>query len=102
ILHYFATSLDFLTVSLVLASKTVLSSIKKSGTISTEILGKLQDPKSAFELNSKIVSDRDVIKILDSSIFSVLRRLRKRNKNMFEIFDSFVYHLTAFLKQNSK
>jgi protein associated with RNAse G/E len=102
ILHYFATSLDFLTSPFILASKSVLSSIKKTGTISTEILEKLKNPKTAFELNSKIVSDRDVLKILDSSIFSVLRRLRKRNEKMFEIFDTFVYRLTAFLKQKSK
>jgi hypothetical protein len=98
ILHYFATSLDFLTSPFILSSKNVLSSIKKSGTISTEILGKLQDPKSAFELKSKVIADKDVLKIIDSSIFSVLRRLRKKNKKMFEIFDGFVYRLTAFLK----
>jgi hypothetical protein len=99
ILHYFATSLDYLTSPFMFASKSVLSSIKETGTISTEILEKLQNPKSAFELNSKIVSDRDALKILDSSIFSVLRRLRKRNKKIFEIFDTFVYRLTALLKQ---
>jgi hypothetical protein len=98
ILHYFATSLDFLTSPFLLASKTVLSSIKEFGTISIEILEKLHDPKSAFELNSKIISDRDVIEILDSSFFSVLRRLRKKNKKIFEIFDTFIYHLSVFLK----
>jgi hypothetical protein len=98
ILHYFATSLDFLTSPFALASKMVLSSIKKSGRISTEILEKLHDPKSAFELNSKVIADKDVIEILDSSSFSFLRRIRKRNKRIFEIFDAFIYRLSTFLK----
>jgi hypothetical protein len=98
ILHYFATSLDFLTSPFVFASKTVLSSIKKSGEIPAEVLEKLHDPKSAFELNSKVIADRDVIEILDSSSFSFLRRIKKKNKRIFEFFDALIYRLSAFLK----
>jgi hypothetical protein len=98
IIHYFATSIFFVESPFIFASKTVLSSIKKTGEISTDILEKLQNPKSAFALNSMIVSDNDVLKIINSSVFSVLRRLRKKNRKLFDIFDSFVYRLISILK----
>jgi hypothetical protein len=98
IIHYFATSLGFLTSPFIFASENVLSTIKKTGIISTEIFEMLRRPKSAFELNSKIISDRDVLKILDSSIFSVLRRFWKKNRKMFKIFDALIYRLTSLLK----
>jgi hypothetical protein len=102
ILHYFATSLDFLTSPFIFSSKFVLYEIKKTGKISKGIFEKLKCPKSAFELNSKIFSDKDVLEIIDSSIFSVLRRLRKKNKKVFEIFNSLVYYLLLFLKRKNE
>jgi hypothetical protein len=102
ILHYYATSLDFLDPPFLLASKPLLSSIKETGEISAEILHKLQNPKSAFELNSKIISDKDVLKILDSSIFSALRRFRKKNQKLFEVFNSLVYRLGGVLKKRAQ
>jgi hypothetical protein len=99
IIHYFATSLVFVSSPFILSSGAVLSSIKKTGEIPPEIFTKLQNPKSAFESNSLIISDDDVLKILDSSIFSLLRRLRKWNKRLFEILDNFFYRLTFFLKR---
>jgi hypothetical protein len=99
IIHYFATSLDFLAPPFIFASENVLSTIKKTGMIPTEIYQMLRHPKSAFELNSKIISDKDVLKILDSSIFSVLRRFRKKNKKMYEIFDAGIYRITSLLKR---
>ncbi|MDR2096413.1 MAG: hypothetical protein LBP76_12995 [Treponema sp.] len=100
IIHYFSTSLFFVSPPFTLASESVLSSIKKTGEISTEIYAKLQDPKSAFEANSTIVSDDDVLKVINSSIFSMLRRLRKKNRVIFDILDAFVYRLIFFLKRN--
>jgi lipopolysaccharide biosynthesis glycosyltransferase len=98
IIHYFATSLVFITSPYTLASESVLYSIKKSGAISAEILEKLQNPKSAFEPYSRIVADKDVLKVFDSSIFIVLRRLEKKYKNLFKMLDSAVYYLLSFLK----
>jgi hypothetical protein len=98
IIHYFATSLFFIKSPFIFASETVLSSIKRTGRISADILEKLQNPKSAFELNSTIISDRDVLKIINSSVFSALRRLRKKNRKLFDIFDAFVYRLISILK----
>jgi lipopolysaccharide biosynthesis glycosyltransferase len=102
ILHHYATSLDYLDSPFLLASKTLLSSIKETGKISADILHKLQNPKSAFELNSKIISDKDVLGILDSPIFSALRRFRKRNKKLFEVFNSSVYRLGFLLKKGTQ
>jgi lipopolysaccharide biosynthesis glycosyltransferase len=100
IIHYFATSLVFIESPFFFASKPVLSSIKKTGTISTEILEKLQNPKSAFELNSMIISDKDVLKIINSSIFSALRKIKKKNRRLFETLDAFAYRLGYILKRH--
>jgi lipopolysaccharide biosynthesis glycosyltransferase len=100
IIHYFATSLSFKASPFSLASETVLSSVKKTGEISKEIFARLQDPKSAFEYNSVIISDDDVLSIINSSIFSSLRRLRKKNKNLFTVLDTFVYRWVSFLKRH--
>jgi lipopolysaccharide biosynthesis glycosyltransferase len=100
IIHYFATSLFFMASPFSLASETVLSSIKKTGEISKEIFAKLQDPKSAFEPNSLIISDDDVLNIINSSIFSSLRRLRKEKRALFNVLDTLVYRLTSFFKRH--
>jgi hypothetical protein len=99
IIHYFATSLVFMSSPFTLASETVLSSIKETGEISAEIFEKLQNPKSAFELNSLVISDIDALKIIESSVFSMLRRLEKKNKKIFDLIDAFVYRLAFLLKR---
>jgi hypothetical protein len=99
IIHYFATSLVYMSPPFILASESVLSSIRKTGEISPEIFKKLQNPKSAFEFNSMIISDDDVLKVINSSIFSTLRRLRKKNRVIFDALNTFVYRLTFFLKR---
>jgi hypothetical protein len=99
IIHYFATALFFMASPFSFSSETVLSSIKKTGEISKEIFEKLQNPRSAFESNSVIISDNDVLAIINSSVFSILRRLRKRNRKLFNTLNAFVYRLTSILKR---
>jgi hypothetical protein len=99
IIHYFATSLDFMGSPFVFASDSVLLSIKTVGKIPQEVSEKLQHPKSAFELKSKIISDEDALRVLDSSVFSALRRIAKKNKKFFETFDAVVYRLSLLLKK---
>jgi lipopolysaccharide biosynthesis glycosyltransferase len=99
IIHYFATALFFMASPFSFSSETVLSSIKKTGEISGELFKKLQNPRSAFESNSVIISDNDVLAIINSSVFSALRRLRKRNRKLFYTLDAFFYRLTSILKR---
>jgi hypothetical protein len=99
IIHYFATSLVFMSSPFILASETVLTSIRKTGEVSPEIFAKLQNPKSAFELNSTIIADDDILKIINSSVFSMLRRIRKKNKMIFNVLDAFIYRLAFLLKR---
>jgi lipopolysaccharide biosynthesis glycosyltransferase len=100
IIHYFATSLVFMSSPFTLASEKVLSSIKENGEISPSVYAKLQNPKSAFELNSTIISDNDVLNIINSPVFSAIRRIRKRNRAIFDVLDAFVYRLTFFLRRS--
>jgi hypothetical protein len=99
ILHYFATSLDFLSSPFLLASTNILYSIKKTGTLSNEVLAMIGNPKSAFEPYSRIIADSDALDVLDSSVFSVLRRLSKGHKNLFKSLNAVVYRLTSLLKR---
>jgi lipopolysaccharide biosynthesis glycosyltransferase len=99
IIHYFATSLFFTESPFFFASKSVLSSIKETDVISSDIFKKLQDPRSAFELNSVIISDKDVLNVLNSSVFSVLRRVSKRSRRLFNAIDAFFYRISFILKQ---
>jgi hypothetical protein len=102
IVHYFATSLEYMGSPFIFASGSVIASIKMTGKIPREISERFKDPKSAFELNSKIISDKDALEILDSSVFSALRRIIKKNKKLFETLDAMVYRLSLFLKRRKK
>jgi hypothetical protein len=99
IIHYFATSLAYLSSPFLLASPAVLDSIKKTGLISDDIYKMLQDPKSSFEPHSNIIADTDVIDVVNSSIFSILKRLSKNHKNLFKAIDTMVYRLASAAKK---
>jgi hypothetical protein len=99
IIHYFATTLVSLDPPYKLASSSVFSSIKKEGTVSPEIYSLLQNPLSAFEENSRIISDERALEVLDSALFRVLLWLRNKHYIFFKIPDSFVRSLIFFLKK---
>jgi hypothetical protein len=99
IIHYFATSLMFVSSPFIPASETVLSSIKENGKISDVIYQKLKNPKSAFEPRSRIIADADVLGIYDSTLFTVLRRLRKRNRKLFNVFEVTAYRFLSLFKK---
>jgi lipopolysaccharide biosynthesis glycosyltransferase len=102
IIHYFATSLAFMDSPFMLASDSILYSIKKTGTISEEILKYLQDPKSAFKPDSKIIADTDVLGVFDTSLFTIIRRLKKNHKILFDALETIAYRLSSFAKGISK
>jgi hypothetical protein len=83
-----------------LASHTVLDSIKETGVISGDIYKMLGDPKSSFEPHSNIIADTDTVDVLNSSIFSILRRLSKKHKNVFKTIDTTIYRLASAVKKS--
>ncbi|GHV75439.1 hypothetical protein AGMMS49942_02600 [Spirochaetia bacterium] len=99
IIHYYATSLDFITSSFLPGSNSTLSSIKETGVISAEILLLLEHPKAAFEKHLRIIADKEVIDAFDSSLFAILRWLRKKNPSLFTKLDRLMFRFTKFIKR---
>jgi lipopolysaccharide biosynthesis glycosyltransferase len=99
IIHYYATSLTSFAPAYKLASKEVLSSIKETGKISSDIMKMLEKPKAAFEAYSRIIADPVVINAFDGSLFSKLIWLNKNHPGFFKNCDSFMDGFTKFVKK---
>jgi hypothetical protein len=99
IIHYYATSLISFSHPYTLASESVLSSIKTSGVISPHILDLLQNPKSAFSCESRIIADNIALDVLDSAFFSKLLWLRKNHNRLFNKLNVIVSHIKRHKKR---
>jgi hypothetical protein len=93
IIHYYATAYNFVNCPFLPATKSVLTSVRESGTITPEIMELLKNPKSAFEPASRIVSGDAELDAVNSKLFSLLLRFRKRKPKLFKKFNSFLIHL---------
>ena len=101
IIHYYATSLNSVDPAFKLSSPPVFASIKETGELSSEIMKLLENPKSAFEPLSRIVSDSTVIEALDSSFLFKLIRFNKRHPWLSKRWNSFSGFLIRFVKRLS-
>jgi len=100
IIHYYATSLISYEPAYILATDEILSSIKKTGELPAVINKLLDNPKSAFSVKSRVIADTAVLDVLDSSFFSLLRWLRRKNKKMFFSLNKiFMYIKKAVIKE---
>ncbi|MDR0321277.1 MAG: hypothetical protein LBI28_07220 [Treponema sp.] len=90
IIHYYATAFTFICCPFIPASDTVLSSVKESGIISHEIMELLKNPKTAFEHNSRIISGEAELDVVNSKLFSLLLRIRKKKPKHFKALNSFI------------
>jgi hypothetical protein len=99
IIHYYATSLISFAPAYRLASKEILTSIKETGKISPEIMKLLENPRAAFETNSRIIADPAVIGAFDGSLFSKLIWLNKKHPGFFRVCDSFMAGFTRLIKK---
>jgi hypothetical protein len=98
IIHYYATSLVSFVPAYKLASPEILASIKATGEIPGEAMKMLENPRAAFESNSRIVADPAVIGAFDGSLFSKLIWLNKNHPRLFEKCDSFMSGCTKIAK----
>jgi hypothetical protein len=97
IIHYYATAFGFVDCPFLPASGKVLSSVKETGIISPEIMEMLKNPKSAFEPDSRIISGEAELDAVNSKLFSLLLRIRKKNPKFFKALNSFfIRMLTRF------
>jgi len=104
IIHYIATSFDFIDCPFLPASRAVLLSVKETGVILPETLKLLKNPRTAFEYRSRIVADKAELDVVNSKIFLLLLILRKKKPRLFHSIDSFLIRLrnNPFLKTRYK
>ena len=99
IIHCFASTLNSTDHAYKLASHSVLSSIKQTGEISAEIMKMLENPKTAFQSFSRIVSDKSVIDALDSLLFFKMVKFFRRHPLFLKKWNAFTSFLTRFFKK---
>jgi len=93
IIHYIATAFDFIDCPFLPASRDVLFSVKETGHILPGTMELLKNPKSAFESNSRIISDKAGFDVINSRMFLLLIALRKKKPRLFKSLNSFIIWL---------
>jgi hypothetical protein len=85
IIHYFSSNKQ--EKPYLLANACILQDIKKQGKIPQDIKDKLENPRSLFSQNIRLISDAKMLTIIDSSLFDLLirRSFNKKNKSLFLI-----------------
>ena len=95
VIHYYATAFSFIKCPYLLGTEAVLSSVKESGSISPEIMKFLENPKTAFERGSRIISGDAELDAVNSKLFSLLLQVRKKAPRLFRIFNSTVMRILS-------
>jgi hypothetical protein len=90
VIHYFATSHNVFLHPYLLASSSILSKIKETGSLPLNSVNLLNEVKGAFITNSRIIADQRIFDILDSSYFSKLFWLRENFPKTFSKINSFL------------
>jgi hypothetical protein len=93
IIHYYATSLISFKPAFRLASTEILSFIKRTGEISKETMNLLENPKSAFMVESRIIADNISLDIIDSAYFSKLLWLRRNHEKLFYSLNKLIFNI---------
>ena len=95
IIHCFATSIKLYDCPFLPASIPILASVKESGNISAELKELLKNPKAAFETNSRIISGKNELEVINSKLFSFLLFLKKNMPCLFKSINSFILKTRA-------
>ena len=98
IIHYYATAFNFIDCPFLPGSNVVLSYLKETGNISDEIAKMLKKPKIAFAPGSRIISGDAELDTVNSKLFSLLLRIRKKKPKLFKAFNNLVIHLLSHRK----
>jgi len=98
IIHYYATAFNFVNCPYLPGSKPVLFSVKETGVISPEIMEMLKNPKTAFEPDSRIICGEAELDAVNSKLFSLILRIRKKKPKLFKKINSFIIHFIGRIK----
>ena len=95
IIHYYATAFNFVNCPYLPGSRAVLTSVKDTGGISDEIMEMLKNPKAAFEPDSRIISGKAELDAVNSKLFSLVLRIRKKKPKLFKFLNSAIIRFLA-------
>ena len=87
IIHYFASDSILKTSPFLLASNDVFRKIKDTGLIPDEVLKFLENPKTAFVPESRIVAGKDMLRVVNSELFEFIFLLQKKIPRFFNFFN---------------
>lgn len=104
IIHYFATNHDFIDCPFLPASRNILLDIKNTGVISPKTLELLKNAKGSFVYNSRIISDKAEVDVINSKMFLLLLLLRKKTPKLFVFLNNLLINLrhNPFFKKRYK
>ena len=102
IIHYYATAFNFIKCPYLPGTETVLYSIKELGIIPDEVMKMLKSPKTAFEGESRIVCGDAELDVLNSKLFSMLLRIRKKVPGLFMAVNSAIIRILSGFKSSRK
>jgi lipopolysaccharide biosynthesis glycosyltransferase len=90
IIHYYATAFNFVNCPYLPGSKTVLTSVKDTGSISPKLMKMLKNPKTAFEPDSRIICGEVELDAVNSKMFSLVLRIRRKKPKLFKAINNFI------------
>jgi hypothetical protein len=95
IIHYFSSDM-YWKKSYLLANPSCFQLIKSHGYIAESIKKELQNPKAIFNINTRLVSDRKMLSVINSAIFIVLTKIV--DTKLVTFFD-FLLFKTIYMKR---
>ena len=95
IIHYYATGFNFIKSPFLPASNIVLLPVKETGIIPPETDKLLKNPKAAFEYDSRVISGEAELDVVNSKLFSLLLRIRKKKPRLFKSLNTFIINLLS-------
>jgi len=95
IIHYFASNLVMHTSPFLLASHEIFKKIKETGVISEDVAALLENPRAAFDKESRIIAGEDMLSIINSNFFESVFFMRKKTPCFFNFID----RLCSFAKK---
>ncbi|MDR0504028.1 MAG: hypothetical protein LBH16_12000 [Treponema sp.] len=87
IFHYFATNSQLQSSPFLLASENIFKQIKETGLIPGEAYKLIENPKAAFSPETRIITDENIITVIDSDFFKLSFLLNKKMPKLFKLIN---------------
>ncbi|MCL2800152.1 MAG: glycosyltransferase [Treponema sp.] len=98
IIHYFATDMVFNESPFLLGQNEIFKEIKRTGVINEQTIALLNNPRGAFALKSQIIAGKDMLYVVNSSLFQFLFLVKKRLPFIYYFYNSIFTFVKNVLK----